>query len=230
MKAKNTQAIFSDAGGILFDDSFAKLREYKFIQQYLSFSYQDFSRVFYPFKLHAQVAPDYTKKDAFKDFLHLINRSELYGHYDLFCEEYSQQHFADPSHLLIPGVKETLERIQQEDVPFIVLTDTTSTKKDCEEFYRRLGIDQYLTDIFSSTDLQVKKPHPYFFDSVLSKHPFPKEEVLFVGHDWDELYGAHSYGFQVAAMQFKPEIKQALKKLAGIRLLKTFPDLLSLVE
>ncbi len=227
---KKIQAIFSDAGGILFDDTFAKRREYEFLQQHCSMSYQEFSQAFYPFKRKAQVTPGYAKRDAFRDFLCSIDSSHLYEPYLQFCKEYHTKYFEDPQHLLFSNVPGTLEKMQQSQLPFIVLTDTASTREECEDFYRRLGISSSLTDIFSSADLLVKKPDSRFFDAVLKKYPFKKEDVLFVGHDWDELYGAHSYGFQVAAINWKADREKELQALENVHLLKSFPDLLSLME
>ena len=230
MSKTKINVIFSDAGGILFNDSFAKLQEFQFLQQYSPLDYQDFSQAFYPFKRRAQISSEYTKMDAFRDFLASRGRTDLYGPYQEFCEEYHRKYFQDPHALLFPDVKETLEKIKMQRIPFIVLTDTTSTRKACEDFYSRLGILDYLTDIFSSADLHVKKPHPEFFSTALQKHPFRKEEVLFVGHDWDELYGAQEYGFQLGALRWKEEREEELRALENTFMLETFQDLLKLIE
>jgi len=161
---------------------------------------------------------------------------ELKSIFKRFSISYNQKNFKDPSSLVFEDTLETLDEIRESGIDFIILTDATrGEKKSRKDFYDPTGISVYLTDLISSSDIGVKKPHPDFFNYALNKHNLNIEEVLFIAHDLDEISGAHDFGLDVIAYRYKQEIEPILDQLDGDELgkiyrLTNFSDLLKLIE
>ncbi len=94
---------------------------------------------------------------------------------------------------LFPGVKETIESLDGL-VDFIIVTDAIKPGKKLYESLPRMGITRGVKEVVSYADVKCKKPAPKFFDTVLQKNGYQKEEVAFIGHDYDEVVGAYEYG------------------------------------
>ena len=225
------KAILSDAGGILFDDSHTKTREYNYLSRFMRVSYRDFMASFYPFKEKTQVRPGYTRDDAFSDYLALIGREDLLSGFKEYAADYSNRYYGDPSALLRPGVKDSLRLLKSKGVKFVVLTDSSQGSAEYGKFLERCGIAGDISDIISSKDLGVKKPHPDFFRYALERHGLDVKDAAFVGHDHDELKGAHDFGLEVIALNYQPELVASgeLSFVPKENLIASFSDILRLV-
>lgn len=214
MKTKKIKAIFADSGGILIDDVPSKVREYNFLKtQGISTDYRKFMSIFHQFKKKAQTLIEYSKDDAMKEYLENIGRDELIQAYTAYVQEL-KQHPLDPRSIVFPGVINTLKAIQKMNLPFIIVTDSTRGKQQSEdEFYTPAGITPLITDMINSPDVGAKKPEPAYWNAVLTKHNLKPKEVIVIAHDLDEIAGAYDYGFHVAAMNFKKEIRSKLETM-----------------
>ncbi len=228
-----TRAILSDAGGILFDDHPAKLKEYSFLSQNLDQapSYREFMDAYHSHKQKAQTNPDYSKNQAFLEYLTSLGLERLREDFLKYSRDYDLKLKEQASELVFPGTRETLRELKNKSIEFIVLTDATrSARQSIEDFYQPAGLSEYFTDIIASSDIGVKKPNPLFFQYALDKHKLKVEESFFVAHDWDEIKGGHDFGLKVVAYRYKTEIESKIDELEHCRKIKEFKDLLMVIE
>lgn len=208
------KAILLDAGGILFDDSLAKKKEYSFLSRYMDITYRKFMARFYPFKEKAQIEKNYSKEEAFCDYLKEIEREDLIKGFLEYNREFQENYYNNFSSLVFEGVRETLSELKEKSIDSIVLTDATIGGEKLKDFFVQAELSDYLTDIVSSKDSGMKKGfHPDFFQYALDKYNLKKEEVIFVGHDYDELKGASDFGLKVIALNYKKEDRKKLEEL-----------------
>jgi len=241
------KAVFSDAGGILFDDSDIKnsLRDY-FVEKNLSgkigrrgglersiesgFSesshslLESLSESYREYKTKAQTIEGYSSENAYRDTFEAMGLGEEYESFIAWNKERPRI-----ERLLNSGVKETIEKLKTKGIMFIVLTDATKHGKDLEGQLEKMGLEKgkYVTDIISSKDLGVKKPDKRFFDFALQKYGLKKEEVIFLGHDVDEIQGANSLGYSTVAYNYRAEDAQ---RLSCSQKICNFKDLIGLID
>lgn len=233
MNPDKKRAIISDAGGILFDDSQRNNEEFDFLSSHVTVEQSQFKMGFYPFKMRAQTDPAYSRENAFCDYLRSIGRSDLEDAYKKYRVETDKRR-PHPRELVFPDVLPFLTDVRRRNIPFIVVSDATRSAVEARiTFYDPAGLSSYFTDLITSKDVGLKKPHSRLFDLVLAKHGLRKEDVLFIGHDYDELRGAAEYGFTVAAVRYKKELRAAGHLDFVLRsgfFLATLADLSDLVE
>lgn len=198
MAGRRYKAVLSDGGNILFPDRRMKRQQYDMVSSHIpGLTYRDFQKGFRRFKIRAQTVPDYSIGDALRDYLGLLGHPEVYA-------RLSKAKVFQPA--LDNGVGETLRKLSEKDVKFIILTDSTRRGKDLLPFLERFRIADCVTDIISSKDIGATKPAPCFFDTALRKHGLEKRDVIFLGHDEEELLGAHMQGFWVYSLNGDPEL------------------------
>lgn len=214
------KAVFSDGGNIVFHN--LKGWSYDVIHRHLpDLSYEQWRAGFLPYKIKVQTLPNYSKNEAVSDYLTSIGQPELI---EAVKAELPDE---DSGIELIPNVKTTLKKLYLAKTPFIILTDAGKRSIELMPGLVTCGIDKYVTDVISSKDLGIRKPHPDFFNYALAKHNLKKEDVIFVAHDDDELEGAHKLGFQTYALNFSPT--QNLSYLPKGHLLKDFSEIEKIV-
>lgn len=212
------KAIFSDGGGILFDDAYHRERHYNFLKQHIAISEADFRKGFQEFKERAQTQRGYSSNDAFRDYL----AANGWGHY---YEQFLQEQPKDVIKLY-DDIIETLKKLKEKGICFVVLSDTSLEGKDIEKKLAEIGVDN-IDGVVSSVDVGIKKPAKKFFDYVLREHGLAKDEVIFLGHSMDELEGAAAHGFRVAALNY--DRADDLQFIPSELKLSRFGDLLNII-
>lgn len=198
MAGRRYKAVLSDGGNILFPDRRMKRQQYDLVSPHIpGLTYRDFQKGFRRFKTRAQTEPDYSIDDALRDYLESLGHQEVYA-------RLSKAKIFQPA--LNNGVRETLGILSGKGVKFIILTDATKRGRDLLPFLERFRIADYVTDIISSKDIGVTKPDPCFFDTALRRHSLEKRDAIFLGHDKDELLGAHMQGFRVYSLNGEQEL------------------------
>jgi FMN phosphatase YigB (HAD superfamily) len=223
------RAILSDGGNILFSDSGMKKGPYKYLQKFMpkylpTITFEEFEDKFHKYKARAQTFLDYDNNDALKDYLKSIG----FPHILELVKLNEKNEKSEKIITLFEGVKETLERINEKNIKFIILTDSTKQGRELWPFLEKTGIARYVTDIISSKDLGVRKPDERFLNEPLKRHQLVKEEVIFLGHDYDELKGAWDQGFKVYALNYNK--CDNLNFLIKENKLEKFADLERLIE
>ncbi|MCX6709242.1 MAG: HAD hydrolase-like protein [Candidatus Woesearchaeota archaeon] len=137
-------------------------------------------------KLNKKIEKDLTR-DAYLLLLHAYGLKN--------CKEFEELYLKNSTRKreLFPGVRETLENLEGK-LDFVVVTDAVKPGIKLYESLPRMGIRKGVKSVVSSVDVGCAKPAPEFFDAVLQRCGYTKEEVAFVGHDYDEAVGAYRYG------------------------------------
>lgn len=98
-----------------------------------------------------------------------------------------------------PGVARTLARLHAAGLRLAVLSDSESPATAIRERLNHLGIGGYFAEIVSSIDLGHTKPDALGYETTLQRLQLTADRAAFVGHDLDELQGAHRCGMQTIA-------------------------------
>ena len=137
-----------------------------------------------------------------------------------------------PLHLM-PGVREILPGI---DVPMAVWANTrTAREPEIRRILRTVQIEQYFSMVVTSCDAGFRKPAPEFFQFALSKWPFARNEVLFVGNQLNtDVLGGESFGIRtawLAAPEFRTvDETMTLEDVRPSFILSRLADLCPLLE
>lgn len=98
-----------------------------------------------------------------------------------------------------PGVARTLARLQALGMQLAVLSDSESPAAAIRARLHQLGIGAYFSEITSSVELGRTKPDPLGYRTTLERLQLTADRAAFVGHDVDELQGAHRCGLRTIA-------------------------------
>lgn len=214
----------SDGGNILFEDANRSKDKWQGFYETLVSKLraegkpipdvQFFHKTFLMACWLTQTVPNYKKQ----------MESVLYG---LFGTEYEPNHDkSTKSHSTAieprEGVVDTLNYFRQAGIPFVVLTDST---RSGEDLTRNFGTTFPVTKFISSMDLKTKKPFPLFFEAGLAEiQKYVPEadftKVAFIGHDLDEILGAHALGISTILFCEDEEESECLKRIVTIHITK----------
>jgi FMN phosphatase YigB (HAD superfamily) len=219
-KQTPVKAVLSDAGGILFDDTYGVNIIYPAAAIMLGITKNQLETEYRPWKEKAQTKPNYGTLDAWKDYLITKNKPEsaLYELATMYSKSWAN---IRP----YPGVSSTVAELEKRGIEFIVLTDAAMPARFIEKKMRHdYNIDKGLTGVISSKDLGVTKPNKKFFDTALRRYGLRQDEVVFLAHDYDELKGAYDLGYRVLALNFDSD--EDLSFIPRSQKLRRFSELL----
>ena len=100
----------------------------------------------------------------------------------------------------VPGVKRTLIRLREAGLAVGLLSDSEQKGREIRRRLARFGLDRLFDVVVSSRDTGETKPSPAGYREAVARMELAAEEVVFVGHDPNELSGAASVGMQTAAV------------------------------
>ncbi len=104
----------------------------------------------------------------------------------------------------LPGVRATLERLQQMSLRLGIVSDSESTADELRWRLDRWGLASHFTTIVSSRDLGLCKPDPRCYYAALERLDTKPDRAVFVGHDIEELDGARAIGLRTVAFNYEP--------------------------
>ena len=84
------------------------------------------------------------------------------------------------------------------------LSDTESDCNAVRKNLAKLGIEQYFHAVVTSKDTGFVKPELDAYDAAIAALGLPKHECVFVGHDYDELFGAKNCQLSSIAFNYEP--------------------------
>jgi len=97
---------------------------------------------------------------------------------------------------LDPGAKSLLDHLREKNIPFDVITNGLSNQRPK---LAALGVDQWASCVFVSSEFGCKKPDPKIFYAALAELGFGAAETLFVGdHPKLDIAGAKGVGMLTA--------------------------------
>jgi HAD superfamily hydrolase (TIGR01509 family) len=190
------KAILYDMGDIFFESHFWRKWMWESLceQSVFSGSFKDFYMTY-----ERVLEPVYDGRVRYREAYNAFVKSLKLKDPDTFIKESFEKKLYYETHRdLYVGVKETLAKIQARGIQNIVISDNESGEKKIRDtILTRFEINDSIDFVYSSKELQNRKPHPDVFKHVLDAHGLKKEEVYFVAHDQDEIDGAIEFGIEV---------------------------------
>jgi len=104
----------------------------------------------------------------------------------------------------IAGGREALAGLRQRGFLLGIVTDTIYPVERKMRWLDRVGIAEFIDVVACSTVVGAHKPDPVIYLDALQQAHLTPGRAAFVGHDADELEGAHSAGMATVAVNYKP--------------------------
>ncbi len=107
------------------------------------------------------------------------------------------------NHVLpIPGGREALAGLKQRGFVLGIVTDTMYPIEWKMRWLDKVGVAEFIDVVACSTVLGVHKPDPAIYLNALQQARLTPSESAFVGHDAEELEGAHKAGIATVAVNY----------------------------
>jgi HAD superfamily hydrolase (TIGR01509 family) len=217
MRPIPVKAILSDAGNILYDDRGCGKAVHTHISRITGIPEKTLRHQFAPYRQRVHTKRPYHYAQAWYDFCQKLklNVEQTQQVLDIYRVRWGQVK-------LYPGVRETISKLKQQNIDFIIITDSPESAENMDAMLKAEGLS--IDGIVSSKDIGVTKPHRRIFDAALLRYGLDKNETVFLAHDYDELRGAHDLGYRVLALNY--EKKDNLGFIPPCRKLGKFSELL----
>jgi len=219
------KALIYDMGDLLYDASGWRKWLYKFLNEELGIKitytklYDVWENLFLC-KIHKNLISYKYGFNEFLDYLGLlkVQKEELLKiNWDVKKEIEDK---AKP----FKHVKETLKKLKISGFINCILTDTElNSTQVWTKLNKFLQIGEYIDLVVSSSDINSRKPEKMAYQYCLDKMGLNKENVLFIGHDKDELDGANNFGIKTIAYNNNTDVKATYK-------IKDFIEILNIVD
>lgn len=109
----------------------------------------------------------------------------------------------------VDGAIKLLESLSQTANCYLATNAKDSTLEDIKKALVRVGLDQYITQIFCFRSIGFEKPSSEFFQKILKELNAEKGEVVMIGDDLTkDVKGAEAFGIQGIWLNSKKEVSQ----------------------
>ena len=106
--------------------------------------------------------------------------------------------------LPIPGGREALVGLKKRGFLLGIVTDTIYPIERKMGWLEQVGVAEFIDIVSCSTVVGAHKPEPAIYLDALRQAGLAPDEAAFVGHDADELDGAHRAGMATVAVHHEP--------------------------
>ena len=114
------------------------------------------------------------------------------------------------------GIRGTLSKLKNDGYKLAILSDTGRTPADFEVMFKYLNINGLFDKIFVSSEIHHKKPDKESYQAVIDYFSYKPDEVVFVGHDEEELTGAKNVGIKTISYKGDPAGDVLIQKFSEI--------------
>lgn len=183
------KAILYDLGDIFFEAHFWRkwLFEELRNQNRFSGSFFDFYSLWEVYLLKVYQG-QLSYSEAFVNFIKSFSLSDPS---DFVKRSYAKKEHFEKNRSLYKGVMETLSLIKLKGIDNIVITDNEKNSDDIRNhILKKFNLNKVIETVFTSLDFGLTKNNPLLFTQVLAKIKMQSDEVLFVGHDGEEIQSA----------------------------------------
>lgn len=183
------KGIIFDMGGIIFDDT----KWSKWLKEKIKHhNWEDISKKWSEKKIPVYKGEkDYF--DAYKEFLNEINIEDKE---EFFKESLLIKKYIEESEGIFEEVEHTLKKLKDKGMKLSILTDTEHTSEKVRDRLEKWGINKFIDEVITSKDIGHVKPEREAYQKVAERLGINNEELVFVGHDEDELEGANNAGIE----------------------------------
>jgi len=203
--SEGIRGVLFDTCGVFYDDTVWRRWLLQLLRQVgVHTHYRSFYRIWdRDFLVHVHRGHQ-TFAQAFHQFMRAIGLSEAQiDEVEAACQ--ARRRTLDASIRPLPGVKSTLTRLKQGGLCLGVLADCELTAAALSERLERIGLGDLISVVISSQDLRQTKPDSACYLAALEALNLSADEVVFVGHDTEELRGATAVGLATVACNFDPD-------------------------
>lgn len=117
-----------------------------------------------------------------------------------------------------------LEFLKARCIPVYVISNSTFSKRCLCDTLKKLGLDDYITEVYSSADIGIRKPNACFFHQITALQSFSKGEILYIGNDaWVDYHFAMNIGLEF--VWYNHEKK---KKELGCQTIQNYQELMEI--
>ena len=137
---------------------------------------------------------------------------------------YNLAHIADKT-TVYPGVRETLEALQEVGAPMCVLSNKNVAL--CREVLARLGLSGHFSHVFGADSFPFRKPSPEPIRALLRQFEVPARECLMVGDSVNDIAAGGGAGVVTVGCSYgygeKTELEGADYEVADFQSLLDLP-------
>ena len=109
--------------------------------------------------------------------------------------------------LPVPGSREALIGLKQRNFILGIVTDTIYPLEWKMQRLAKAGVADYIDVVACSTVLGIHKPDPAIYLNALKQVALIPSEAAFIGHNANEIYGAHKAGLITVAVNYEPDVQ-----------------------
>jgi len=126
-----------------------------------------------------------------RGFLNFIKSFSLTDPTDFIKKVMRKSNILKKNRSLYKGVMETLYLIKKKVIDNIVIIDNGKNSDDIRNhILKKFNLNKVVETVFTSLDFGLTKNNPLLFTQVLAKIRMQPDEILFVGHDKEEIQSA----------------------------------------
>jgi FMN phosphatase YigB (HAD superfamily) len=190
------KAVLYDLGDIFFEAHFWRRWMWKEIMKITGkrWTFREFYDLY-----ESWLKSVYEGNTGYKEnHLNFLRSMDLVDPVKFMDESFKKKKYFEENRKLFPGVKKTLKKLKDNRIMNVIMTDNEKTAALLrEEVLQKFLIDYLIDKVYTSCELGITKPDPLFFSYILSDLKLHKKEVIFMGHDKDEIDGAKKNGIKV---------------------------------
>ena len=124
----------------------------------------------------------------------------------------------------IDGAHDVLSRLSRIYTISIATNATVSTRSDILRALERVGLKQFVHEVFCFTELGYKKSEPEFWDAVLTRLGAQRNEVVMIGDSVEQdVLGPMRAGIRAIWLNWKLESYSGASSFQSIRSLREAP-------
>ena len=153
-----------------------------------------------------------TIQEAHRQYLSKVGIPEIYlNEYEKLDSEAFKK-----AELTEPNLRETLSKLKNDGYKLAILSDTGRTPADLDVMFKYLNIYGIFDKIFVSSEIHHKKPDKESYQAVMDYFSYKPNEVVFIGHDEEELTGAKNLGIKTISYKGDPVGDVLIQKFSEI--------------
>jgi HAD superfamily hydrolase (TIGR01549 family) len=183
------KVVLFDLGDVFFEAHFWRFWLYSELTKKKKFV-GDFSQFYFLYDSFLNDA--YTKdKEYFSCFLSFLKYLNFKPTQNFIKKAFAVKFSFEKDRHLFKDVKKTLFIINSKNIKNVIVTDNELNDFEIRsKLLKKHKINKLIFKIFTSNELNTTKSNPIYFIKVLQKLKLKPSEVIFVGHDIDEIESA----------------------------------------